>query len=172
MALRGVRVIELAGLAPGPFCGMVLADFGAEVVRVDRVGSHGDVSRLGRGKRSLALDLKQPRGAGVLRRLCARADVLLEPFRGGVMEKLHLGPDILLQENPKLIYARLSGFGQSGRFSKAAGHDINYLALSGGRSILSKFFPVENSKNGSLARTSRTEPVGWWGTFLHNLQDS
>ncbi|KAM5264856.1 alpha-methylacyl-CoA racemase isoform 1-T1 [Ctenodactylus gundi] len=135
MALRGVRVIELAGLAPGPFCGMVLADFGAEVVRVDRVGSHGDVSRLGRGKRSLALDLKQPRGAGVLRRLCARADVLLEPFRGGVMEKLHLGPDILLQENPKLIYARLSGFGQSGRFSKAAGHDINYLALSG---VLSK----------------------------------
>ncbi|XP_012874110.1 PREDICTED: alpha-methylacyl-CoA racemase [Dipodomys ordii] len=135
MSLRGVRVVELAGLAPGPFCGMVLADFGAQVVRVDRPGSQGDVSRLGRGKRSLVLDLKQPRGAAVLRRLCAGADVLLEPFRHGVMENLHLGPDIMLQENPKLIYARLTGFGQSGSYSKSAGHDINYLALSG---VLSK----------------------------------
>ncbi|KAM4875156.1 alpha-methylacyl-CoA racemase [Thomomys bottae] len=131
MALRSVRVVELAGLAPAPFCGMVLADFGAQVVRVDRPGSQGDVSGLGRGKRSLVLDLKQSRGTAVLRRLCARADVLLEPFRRGVMESLQLGPDIMLQENPKLIYARLSGFGQSGSHSKCAGHDINYLALSG-----------------------------------------
>ncbi|XP_048224103.1 alpha-methylacyl-CoA racemase [Perognathus longimembris pacificus] len=135
MVLRCVRVVELAGLAPAPFCGMVLADFGAQVVRVDRPGSVGDSSRLGRGKRSLVLDLKRPRGAAVLRRLCAGADVLLEPFRRGVMEKLQLGPDIMLQENPKLIYARLSGFGQSGSYSKSAGHDINYLALSG---VLSK----------------------------------
>ncbi|XP_007535947.2 alpha-methylacyl-CoA racemase isoform X2 [Erinaceus europaeus] len=135
MALRGVNVVELAGLAPGPFCGMVLADFGAQVLRVDRPGSAGDVSRLARGKRSLALDLKRPRGAAVLRRLCARADVVLEPFRCGVMEKLQLGPEVLQKENPRLIYARLSGFGQSGRFSKVAGHDINYLALSG---VLSK----------------------------------
>ncbi|KAG3266787.1 alpha-methylacyl-CoA racemase [Ictidomys tridecemlineatus] len=135
MALKGVRVVELAGLAPGPFCGMVLADFGAQVLRVDRVGSLGDVSQLARGKRSLVLDLKRAQGAAVLRRLCKRADVLLEPFRRGVMEKLQLGPEILLQENPKLIYARLSGFGQSGRFSRKAGHDINYLALSG---VLSK----------------------------------
>ncbi|XP_034379409.1 alpha-methylacyl-CoA racemase [Arvicanthis niloticus] len=135
MALRGIRVVELAGLAPGPFCGMVLADFGAEVVRVDRLGSMGDPSSLARGKRSLALDLKRSRGGAVLRRLCARADVLLEPFRCGVMEKLQLGPETLLQDNPKLIYARLSGFGQSGIFSKVAGHDINYLALSG---VLSK----------------------------------
>lgn len=83
MALQGILVVELAGLAPGPFCAMVLADFGARVVRVERPGSHYDVSRLGRGKRSLALDLKQPRGAAVLRRLCARSDVLLEPFRSG-----------------------------------------------------------------------------------------
>lgn len=83
MALRGVRVVELAGLAPAPFCGMVLADFGAEVVRVDRLGSAGDRSFLARGKRSLALDLKRSGGAAVLRRLCARADVLLEPFRCG-----------------------------------------------------------------------------------------
>ncbi|XP_036062595.1 alpha-methylacyl-CoA racemase [Onychomys torridus] len=135
MVLRGVRVVELAGLAPGPFCGMVLADFGAQVVRVDRLGSVGDVSFLARGKRSLLLDLKRPQGAAVLRRMCARADVLLEPFRRGVMEKLQLGPVTLLKDNPKLIYARLSGFGQSGSFSKAAGHDINYLALSG---VLSK----------------------------------
>ncbi|XP_037385837.1 alpha-methylacyl-CoA racemase isoform X2 [Talpa occidentalis] len=131
MALRGVSVVELAGLAPGPFCGMVLADFGAQVVRVDRPGSAGDVSRLGRGKRSLAVDLKRPRGAAVVRRLCARADVVLEPFRRGVMEKLQLGPEVLHKENPKLIYARLSGFGQSGKFAERAGHDINYLALSG-----------------------------------------
>nr|XP_012613589.1 alpha-methylacyl-CoA racemase isoform X1 [Microcebus murinus] len=135
MALRGVCVVELAGLAPGPFCGMILADFGAQVVRVDRPRAIGDVSHLSRGKRSLVLDLKRPRGAAVLRRLCAQADVLLEPFRRGVMEQLQLGPDILHRENPKLIYARLSGFGQSGRFSRLAGHDINYLALSG---VLSK----------------------------------
>ncbi|XP_069348744.1 alpha-methylacyl-CoA racemase isoform X1 [Eulemur rufifrons] len=135
MALMGISVLELAGLAPAPFCGMLLADFGAQVVRVDRPGANGDVSRLSRGKRSLVLDLKRPRGAAVLRRMCARMDVLLEPFRPGVMEQLQLGPEILQRENPKLIYARLSGFGQSGRFSRLAGHDINYLALSG---VLSK----------------------------------
>nr|AAP92651.1 Da1-8 [Rattus norvegicus] len=135
MALRGVRVLELAGLAPGPFCGMILADFGAEVVLVDRLGSVNHPSHLARGKRSLALDLKRSPGAAVLRRMCARADVLLEPFRCGVMEKLQLGPETLQQDNPKLIYARLSGFGQSGIFSKVAGHDINYVALSG---VLSK----------------------------------
>ncbi|XP_028382413.1 alpha-methylacyl-CoA racemase [Phyllostomus discolor] len=136
MALRGISVVELAGLAPGPFCGMVLADFGAQVVRVDSPHSLGDVSSLSRGKRSLVVDLKQPRGVAVVRRLCARADVMLEPFRHGVMEKLQLGPEILQKENPRLIYARLTGFGQSGRLSKVAGHDINYLALSG---VLSKF---------------------------------
>ncbi|XP_007097488.2 alpha-methylacyl-CoA racemase isoform X1 [Panthera tigris] len=135
MALRGILVLELAGLAPGPFCGMVLADFGAQVVRVDRPGARGDVSFMARGKRSLAVNLKRPDGALVLRRLCAQADVVLEPFRHGVMEKLQLGPEILQRENPKLIYARLSGFGQSGRFCRVAGHDINYLALSG---VLSK----------------------------------
>ncbi|XP_049504173.1 alpha-methylacyl-CoA racemase isoform X1 [Panthera uncia] len=135
MALRGILVLELAGLAPGPFCGMVLADFGAQVVRVDRPGARGDVSFMARGKRSLAVNLKRPDGALVLRRMCAQADVVLEPFRHGVMEKLQLGPEILQRENPKLIYARLSGFGQSGRFCGVAGHDINYLALSG---ILSK----------------------------------
>ncbi|OWK58756.1 alpha-methylacyl-CoA racemase [Lonchura striata] len=139
MALSGVRVLELAGLAPAPLCGMILADFGAQVVRVDRPSrsaaalAHGDVQA--RGKRSLALDLKQPQGAAVLRRLCGAADVLIEPFRHGVMERLGLGPEVLLQENPRLIYARLTGFGQTGKYAKSAGHDINYLALSG---VLSK----------------------------------
>ncbi|XP_004447823.1 alpha-methylacyl-CoA racemase [Dasypus novemcinctus] len=131
MALRGISVVELAGLAPAPFCGMVLADFGARVMRVDRPGGSGHVSYLDRGKRSLALDLKRPQGVAVLRRLVAKVDVLLEPFRHGVMEKLQLGPEILQQDNPKLIYVRLSGFGQSGRYSKVSGHDINFLALSG-----------------------------------------
>lgn len=93
MALRGVTVVELAGLAPGPFCGMVLADFGAQVVRVDRPGALSDVSRLGRGKRSLVVDLKRPRGARVVRRLCARADVVLEPFRHGEQRPLR-GPGL------------------------------------------------------------------------------
>nr|XP_019785738.2 alpha-methylacyl-CoA racemase isoform X3 [Tursiops truncatus] len=176
MALQGISVVELAGLAPGPFCGMVLADFGAQVVRVDRPGTRGDLSRMGRGKRSLALDLKQPRGAAVLRSLCARADVMLECFRPGepqiltlretgrgtlpeegrppgiwgVMEKLQLSPEILQRENPKLIYARLSGFGQSGRFSRVAGHDINYLALSEGTAYLSSFL-------------WKTQQTGLWG---------
>ncbi|XP_056369302.1 alpha-methylacyl-CoA racemase [Oenanthe melanoleuca] len=138
MALSGVRVLELAGLAPAPLCGMILADFGAQVVRVDRLSrsaasAHGDVQS--RGKRSVALDLKRPQGAAVLRRLCRGADVLIEPFRHGVMERLGLGPEVLLQENPRLIYARLTGFGQTGKYAKSAGHDINYLALSG---VLSK----------------------------------
>ncbi|NXA12100.1 AMACR racemase, partial [Sapayoa aenigma] len=136
MALGGVRVLELAGLAPAPLCGMILADFGARVVRVDRLpGSAAAADVQGRGKRSLALDLKRPQGAEALRRLCRAADVLIEPFRHGVMEKLGLGPEVLLQENPRLIYARLTGFGQTGKYAKSAGHDINYLALSG---VLSK----------------------------------
>ncbi|CAN0337864.1 unnamed protein product [Bubo scandiacus] len=136
MALSGVRVLELAGLAPAPLCGMILADFGARVVRVDRMPRAVVATDVqARGKRSMSLDLKRPLGAAVLRRLCRGADVLLEPFRHGVMEKLGLGPDVLLQENPRLIYARLTGFGQSGKYAKCAGHDINYLALSG---VLSK----------------------------------
>ncbi|XP_048455665.1 alpha-methylacyl-CoA racemase isoform X2 [Rhincodon typus] len=135
MALAGIRVIELAGLAPGPLCGMILADFGAKVVRIDRTRM-AVVDVLGRGKRSVALNLKKPEGAKVLKQLCNQSDVLIEPFRKGVMEKLGLGPEDLLSQNPKLIYARLTGFGQSGQYSQNAGHDINYIAVSG---LLSKF---------------------------------
>ncbi|KAM6105304.1 LOW QUALITY PROTEIN: alpha-methylacyl-CoA racemase [Pterocles gutturalis] len=137
MALSGVRVLELAGLAPAPLCGMILADFGARVVRVDRTPRSTVATDVqGRGKRSLALDLKRPSGAAALRRMCRGADVLIEPFRHGVMEKLGLGPEVLLQENPRLIYARLTGFGQT-EYAKSAGHDINYLAYQVG-CVLSK----------------------------------
>uniref|UniRef100_A0A0K8S2S4 Alpha-methylacyl-CoA racemase n=1 Tax=Crotalus horridus TaxID=35024 RepID=A0A0K8S2S4_CROHD len=136
MALQGVRVLEMAGLAPAPLCGLILADFGARVVRVDRSPSTLlSPDTVGRGKRSIALNLKQPQGAATLRRMAQRSDVLVDPFRPGAMEKLGLGPDILLRDNPRLIYARLTGFGQSGKYVRLAGHDINYLAVSG---VLSK----------------------------------
>ncbi|NP_001167512.1 alpha-methylacyl-CoA racemase L homeolog isoform X1 [Xenopus laevis] len=135
MALTGIRVLELAGLAPAPFCGMILADFGAKVIRVDKAGSGTTMDTLARGKRSIAVNLKSPEGISLLKKLCKKSDVLIEPFRHGVMENLGLGPDIMLQENPQLIYARLTGFGQSGKYAKAAGHDINYVSISG---LLSK----------------------------------
>src|SRR4030095_14646038 len=106
-ALQGIRVVEMAGLAPAPFCGMILADFGADVVRVDRVGA-GSVDQLARGKRSLAVHLKRPDGVGPVLRLAAQADVLLEPYRPGVMERLGLGPDVACARNPRLVYAPLS----------------------------------------------------------------
>ncbi|KAI5096490.1 alpha-methylacyl-CoA racemase, partial [Silurus meridionalis] len=138
MALAGVRVIELAGLAPAPFCGMILSDFGARVIRVDRTKVTMAMDSQARGKRSVALNLKSPQGVAVLKKLCLQADVVLEPFRKGVMEKLGLGPEVLLEENPRLIYARLTGYGQSGSYAKAAGHDINYLAMSGLLSMLGR----------------------------------
>uniref|UniRef100_G3PV76 Alpha-methylacyl-CoA racemase n=1 Tax=Gasterosteus aculeatus TaxID=69293 RepID=G3PV76_GASAC len=131
MALAGVRVIELAGLAPAPFCGMILADFGAKVIRVDRTKVGMSLDTQGRGKRSVAINLKTSEGVTLLRKLCVQSDVVLEPYRKGVMEKLGLGPRELLEENPRLIYARLTGYGQSGSYANAAGHDINYVALSG-----------------------------------------
>ncbi|KAM9820516.1 alpha-methylacyl-CoA racemase [Neosynchiropus ocellatus] len=131
MALAGVRVLELAGLAPAPFCGMILADFGAKVIRVDRTKAGLPLDRQARGKQSLSINLKSPEGVAVLKKLCLQSDVLLEPYRKGVMEKLGLGPQELLKENPRLIYARLTGYGQTGTYATAAGHDINYLAVSG-----------------------------------------
>ncbi|KAG5834091.1 hypothetical protein ANANG_G00257580 [Anguilla anguilla] len=134
MALAGVRVIELAGLAPAPFCGMVLADFGARVIRVDRTKVAMAMDKQARGKQSVALNLKKPQGVAVLKRLCLQSDVV----RTGVMEKLGLGPDELLQENPRLVYARLTGFGQCGSYATSAGHDINFLAMSGLLSMLGR----------------------------------
>jgi alpha-methylacyl-CoA racemase len=131
--LKGVKVIEFAGIGPGPFCAMLLSDMGAEVVRIDRKGGRGankfDVTS--RGRRSLALDLKKPEAVEVALKLIAQSDALLEGFRPGVMEKLGLGPDVTLARNPKLVYGRMTGWGQTGPLSQAAGHDINYIALTG-----------------------------------------
>jgi len=131
MALKGVKVIELAGMAPSPLCGMILSDYGASVIRVDRTGPGIQYDVTARGKRSIAINLKDPKGIGIVKKLCNDSDVFIEGFRAGVMEKLGLGPDILMKQNPRLIYARLTGYGQEGPYSKTAGHDINYLATSG-----------------------------------------
>lgn len=128
----------MAGIGPGPFCAMLLADLGADVVRVDRMGEvelglvvdrRHDVLR--RGRRSVALDLKQPQAVDACLKLIGKADALIEGFRPGVMERLGLGPDACLQRNPKLVYGRMTGWGQTGPLAAAAGHDINYIALSG-----------------------------------------
>ena len=137
-ALSGVRVVEIAGLGPAPFCGMLLADMGADVVLVERGGTGGgDPLSLGknaivnRGKRSIALDLKDPDAVEAVLRLAAGADALIEGMRPGVMERLGLGPAACLARNPRLVYGRMTGWGQDGPLAQAAGHDINYIALSG-----------------------------------------
>ncbi len=137
-ALAGLRIVEFAGIGPGPFCGMMLADHGAEVIRIDRpggtrggVGLMGGKDVLARSRKSIALNLKSPEGLAVARKLCASADGIIEGFRPGVMERLGLGPDVLHADNPKLVYGRMTGWGQDGPYAQAAGHDINYIALSG-----------------------------------------
>jgi len=136
--LQGIEVVELAGLGAAPFCAMVLADLGAEVVRVDRadqvVGVHTPSTRHdlhNRGKRSIGVDLKHEDGVEVVLRLVDRSDVLIEGFRPGVAERLGIGPDICLERNPRLVYGRMTGWGQHGPLAGRAGHDIDYIALSG-----------------------------------------
>jgi alpha-methylacyl-CoA racemase len=135
--LHGVKIVELAGIGPGPFAGMMLADMGAEVVRIDRTDAAGhdpDQVRfdvLGRGRRSVAVDLKHPEGREVVLRLVERANALIEGFRPGVTERLGIGPVDCLGRNPRLVYGRMTGWGQDGPMAQAAGRDINYVALSG-----------------------------------------
>lgn len=130
--LKGIRIVELGGIGPAPFAAMMLADHGAEVIRVERSGMIGfENDPLRRSRRSISLDLKQPGACEVVRRLAARADGLIEGYRPGVMERLGLGPDELLKANPDLIYGRVTGWGQYGPLAQAAGHDINYVALTG-----------------------------------------
>ena len=136
--LSGYKVIELAGIGPGPFCAMVLADLGAEVVRIDRHKNAGlgdpdtpPADVLNRGRRSVAVDLKHPDGIETVLALVEQADALIEGFRPGVMERLGAGPDECLARNPKLVYGRMTGWGQDGPYASAAGHDINYIALAG-----------------------------------------
>ena len=136
--LAGYRVLEIAGIGPGPFCAMMLADMGAEIIRIDRVSGRTraidadarlDISA--RGRRSVALDLKKPGAVSAVLRLCEHTDALIEGFRPGVMERLGLGPAECLAVNPRLVYGRMTGWGQSGPLAHVAGHDINYLAISG-----------------------------------------
>jgi len=128
--LDGVRVVEFAGLAPGPFACLILADLGAEVLRIDRPGD-SSANPLGRGRRSVAVDLKNPDGLATVRTLIESADVLVEGFRPGVMERLGLGPDECAARNPRLIYGRMTGWGQDGPMAQQAGHDINYISIAG-----------------------------------------
>ncbi len=131
--LAGYRIIELAGIGPGPFCGMMLSDMGAEVIRVERPAKDGRRPRdvLARNRKSLAVDLKHPEGVETVLRLCEGADALFEGFRPGVTERLGIGPEDCMGRNPKLVYGRMTGWGQDGPMAQAAGHDINYIGLSG-----------------------------------------
>lgn len=134
--LDGVRVVELAGIGPGPFCGMLLADLGAEVIRVDRPGGPPlpvpmDRDITSRGKRRIVVDLKHPRGPEVILRLAAASDALIEPFRPGVAERLGVGPADCWARNPRLVYGRMTGWGQDGPLSPWAGHDVGYIAITG-----------------------------------------
>lgn len=143
--LEGVKVVELAGIGPAPFCGMMLADMGAEVIRVERAsnvpaempaGSPPDVAS--RGKSSIGVDLKNPEGVETVLRLIEQADILIEGFRPGVTERMGLGPDVCLQRNAALVYGRMTGWGQDGPYALTAGHDINYIALSGVLSMIGR----------------------------------
>jgi alpha-methylacyl-CoA racemase len=149
--LNGVRIVELAGIGPGPLCGMMLADMGAEVLRLDRkvpVRAYpgekwdsynpGRFGLLNRGKRSVALDLKQPAGVAAALRLIEQADGLIDPFRPGVLERLGLGPEVCCARNPRLVYGRMTGWGQTGPLAQAAGHDANYIALAGALHIIGR----------------------------------
>ncbi len=136
--LAGIRIVELAGIGPAPFACMMLADHGAEVIRIERSdakrgGPGGDPAKdiLQRSRKTIAIDLKSAAGIGVVRDLVASADGFVEGFRPGVTERLGLGPDVLLGSNPRLVYGRMTGWGQDGPYAQAAGHDINYIALAG-----------------------------------------
>jgi len=137
--LAGIRILEFAGIGPGPMAAMLLADLGAEVLRLDRIEAAGDLGIgmpdrfkvTNRGRRSAAVDLKNPEGIALVLQLAGQADALIEGFRPGTMERLGLGPDVCLARNPRLVYGRMTGWGQDGPLARAAGHDLNYIALTG-----------------------------------------
>eukprot|EP01134_Creolimax_fragrantissima_P006707 CFRG6707T1 len=199
MALRGIRVLELAGLAPVPFAGLILQDFGADVIRVDRRELPLFEDRLARGKKSVCLDLKNPLAVDAFRKLTITSDIILDPYRPGVMEKNGLGPDELFALNSKLIYARLTGYGQTGPMKKIGGHDINYCSISGmlstmGRAgepptppgnlaadfaggsmigvtgIMMALFERTKSGKGQVVDISMTEGLSYVGSCLHSMR--
>jgi alpha-methylacyl-CoA racemase len=132
--LKGIKIVEFSGIGPGPFCGMLLADLGADVIRISRKDAHGMENKFdihNRSKRTITADLKNKESVDEILKLIGQVDVVFEGFRPGVMEKLGLGPDVCLKINPKLIYGRMTGWGQEGPMSKMAGHDINYISLTG-----------------------------------------
>ena len=137
--LKGIKVIEFSALGPGPFCGMILADLGAEVIVIDRFESAGQVTKTdiaSRGKKSIAIDLKKKESIDLIKDIVQNADVVIEGLRPGKMEKLGMGPEDFFEVNPKLIYGRMTGWGQHGPLSSAPGHDINYIALTGALSSI------------------------------------
>ncbi len=143
--LNGVKIVEFGGIGPPPMCAMLLADMGADVLRIDRTQPSGlgfavppRFSVMDRSRRSVAIDLKQPEGIEATRRLLDQADALIEGFRPGVMERLGLGPDACLERNPSLVYGRVTGWGQTGPLAHAAGHDINYIALTGAANAIGR----------------------------------
>jgi len=142
--LSGVKIIEMAGIGPGPFCAMLLSDMGADIIRIDRKGGAGGypADTNSRGRKSIALDLKKPEAIEAVLKLVEQADVIHEGFRPGVMERLGLGPDVVMARNPKIVYGRMTGWGQYGTLSQAAGHDINYIALTGALAAIGKDKPV------------------------------
>lgn len=129
--LKGLRIVEFEGLGPGPFCGMLLADLGADVIVIGRAGGGATGAVFNRGKRVIALDLKQPKHVAAAIGIAATADATIEGLRPGVMERLGLGPDALMAANPRLVYGRITGWGQTGPLAHAAGHDLNYVSLAG-----------------------------------------
>ena len=169
--LSGVRIIELAGIGPGPFCAMMLADMGADVIRVERSsavrGGNPDVPPADvmlRGRRSIGVDMKSSEGIETVMRLVESADGLIEGFRPGVTERLGVGPDDCLARNPRLVYGRMTGWGQEGPYAQAAGHDINYIALAGaldsmGRQGEARFRRSTSSATSAVAAC--TSPSAW-----------
>src|SRR5438309_6628264 len=130
--LTGIRIVEFAGIGPGPFACMMLADMGAEVVTLDRIGAKKNLKSIaGRGRKVVEIDLKDKEAVALVLDLLADADAVVEGFRPGVMERLGLGPDVVLARNPRLVYGRMTGWGQEGPLAQAAGHDINYISITG-----------------------------------------
>ena len=161
--LAGLRVLDLSGLGPAPFATMMLADFGAEVLSVRRPDPQpfDPAAAMSRGKDAIGLDLRAPEGQATARRLARSADLLVEGFRPGVMERLGLGPDVLMVDSPGLIYARLTGWGQTGPYARRAGHDINYLAIAGALDVIGEERPTAPpGLLGDLANGSYTLVIG------------